>query len=203
MSTIGQILKEAREAKNVSIEEAQRVTKIQLNILASLEQDAFDNLPNPTYIRGFIKQYAQYLGLDPEPLLKEYSSLNVKPPEQEIVVKSKDDELKSSQPVKPKVPVGKKKNNSIVIISIAAVSVLIIAGLFFFVMSGKESPQEGVSSKKEPSKPLLVKRNRPLKLTIFANKDSWMHIKCDGNIVYQNIPGGYPGLADRSAAHNG
>ncbi|MBM3252749.1 MAG: helix-turn-helix domain-containing protein [Candidatus Omnitrophica bacterium] len=180
--SIGEALKKAREDKKLTLEQVQRSTKIQLNILINLEADAFDKLPNPTYIKGFIKQYAQYLGLDPEPLLNEYTSLNPQLPPQEIAIKSEDEKIRAASPAK-------KKTNLFIII-LAIIVVILVAGAGLSRLIGKITPtliKHNTPLLKEKPKTLLVRESEVLKLTITANQDSWMHIKCDGKIVYQSI----------------
>src|SRR4051812_24803791 len=62
---LGQLLREARERKGVTLADAQQATKIRLSFLQALEKEDFSVLPPPFYIRGFIKTYAVYLSLDP------------------------------------------------------------------------------------------------------------------------------------------
>jgi len=69
MKKVGQFLKEAREKKNISLENAQRATKIRRKILAKLEASDWDNLPSPTFVKGLLKNYGQFLGLDTRNLL--------------------------------------------------------------------------------------------------------------------------------------
>lgn len=68
--TIGQRLREARERLGLTLEEAERTTRIRAQHLAALERDDFDALPSPVQARGFLRNYASYLGLDPAPLLQ-------------------------------------------------------------------------------------------------------------------------------------
>lgn len=62
--TIGQYLKRGREHKNIPLEVIAQKTKINMNILSWLEQDQLDKLPNQTYVRGFVSNYAKTIGLD-------------------------------------------------------------------------------------------------------------------------------------------
>ncbi|MBT4792962.1 MAG: hypothetical protein HON90_15405 [Halobacteriovoraceae bacterium] len=62
--TIGTILKNQRKKKKISLDEIAESTKININILKALEADDFKNLPNKTYIRGFVINYAKTIGLD-------------------------------------------------------------------------------------------------------------------------------------------
>jgi len=72
MATLGQQLKAAREAKGVSTHDAGAATNILTKMIVALEADDFSGMAAPTYAKGFIRLYAGYLGLNPEPLVEEY-----------------------------------------------------------------------------------------------------------------------------------
>ncbi len=63
MKTLGQILREQREKKNITFEQAEEATKIRKSYLRDLEDGNYANLPASTYIKGFLKIYAEFLGL--------------------------------------------------------------------------------------------------------------------------------------------
>jgi cytoskeleton protein RodZ len=64
MQSIGDILRETRHAKQISLEDASRTTKVKVDVLEKLEADEYAALPGVTYTKGFLKIYAEYLGLD-------------------------------------------------------------------------------------------------------------------------------------------
>jgi cytoskeletal protein RodZ len=72
MESIGDTLREARRGKRASLEDAARSTKIKLDILEKLEADEFDRLAAPMYTKGFLKLYADYLGLDSQQIVDAY-----------------------------------------------------------------------------------------------------------------------------------
>ncbi len=72
MESIGEILREARHRKQVTLEDVSRVTKIKVEILEQLEADEFDRLVSPTYTKGFLKLYGEHLGLDSQALIAAY-----------------------------------------------------------------------------------------------------------------------------------
>jgi len=72
MESIGENLREARHNKKVSLEDASRATRIKIEILEQLEADEFDRLAAPTYTKGFLKLYAEYLGLDGQSIVEAY-----------------------------------------------------------------------------------------------------------------------------------
>jgi cytoskeleton protein RodZ len=72
MDELGHILREARETKGLTLAEAQEETRINSKYLAALENGEYDKLPTPVHVRGFLRNYARFLGLDAQPLLERY-----------------------------------------------------------------------------------------------------------------------------------
>ncbi len=72
MDELGHILREARETKGLTLAEAQEETRINKKYLSALENGEYDQLPTPVHVRGFLKNYARFLGLDSQPLLERY-----------------------------------------------------------------------------------------------------------------------------------
>jgi hypothetical protein len=64
--SLGPTLRAAREGKRWDIARAERETRIRARYLAALEAGDYHDLPDPVYTRGFVRNYARYLGLDPE-----------------------------------------------------------------------------------------------------------------------------------------
>lgn len=69
MATLGEILRDARETRDISLPQAERDTKIRQKYISALEDDNLALLPGPTYARGFLRNYASYLGIDPQEAL--------------------------------------------------------------------------------------------------------------------------------------
>lgn len=70
---IGKKLRDARQAKGYTLDDLQQLTKIQKRYLIAIEDEKFDELPGDFYVRAFIKQYADTVGLDGNELLKEFN----------------------------------------------------------------------------------------------------------------------------------
>jgi hypothetical protein len=71
---IGSSLREARGRQGLDFPELEELTKIRPKYLRALEEEQFDILPAPTYVRGFLRSYAEALGLDGQPFVDEYNS---------------------------------------------------------------------------------------------------------------------------------
>lgn len=72
MEEIGRTLRETRERLGLTLEEAERTIRIRSSLLGALERGEFDSLPSATQARGFLHNYAEFLGIDPEALLRQY-----------------------------------------------------------------------------------------------------------------------------------
>jgi cytoskeleton protein RodZ len=72
MASVGAYLRELRTRRGVSLDEIARTTRVAPRYLSALESDAFDELPAPVFIRGFIRAYCQALGESPHEALSHY-----------------------------------------------------------------------------------------------------------------------------------
>jgi cytoskeletal protein RodZ len=72
MDELGHILREARETKGLTLQEVQSEIRINARYLEAMENGDYDRLPTPVHVRGFLRNYARFLGLDPNPLLDRY-----------------------------------------------------------------------------------------------------------------------------------
>jgi hypothetical protein len=69
---IGEVLKRARSRRKIDIRTVEQQTKIRIKYLRALENEEWDVLPGPAYAKGFLRTYAQFLGLDGDALVDEY-----------------------------------------------------------------------------------------------------------------------------------
>lgn len=74
MFEIGNTLREARLRRGLNVAECEVGTKIRAKYLRAIEDEHFDVLPSPAYVRGFLTTYADYLGLDGRLFMDEYES---------------------------------------------------------------------------------------------------------------------------------
>jgi cytoskeletal protein RodZ len=72
MPTIGDSLREARMREHLDIADVEAKTKIRAKYLRALENEEFGMLPGPTFVKTFLRTYAEALGLDPQVLVEEY-----------------------------------------------------------------------------------------------------------------------------------
>lgn len=74
MSELGKSLAQSRVARGLTLEDCERDTRISKRYLDALEREDWKVFPAPVYSRAFLRTYAQYLGLDPQQLMRMYQA---------------------------------------------------------------------------------------------------------------------------------
>ena len=74
MFEIGSTLRETRVRRKTTLQQAEDDTKIRVKYIQAMENDDFDLMPSAAYVKGFLRTYAIYLGLDADVILEEYRS---------------------------------------------------------------------------------------------------------------------------------
>jgi cytoskeletal protein RodZ len=72
MESVGELLKHEREAQGKTLEDVARATKLTMLILEALEADHFSVLPAPVYVKGHLRTYARFLGMNEEAIVDKY-----------------------------------------------------------------------------------------------------------------------------------
>jgi cytoskeleton protein RodZ len=84
MPEIGETLRETRMRRRIDMTEVEAATKIRAKYLRALENEEWDLLPGPTFVKTFLRTYAEYLDLDPRLLVEEYRQRYERPSTQEL-----------------------------------------------------------------------------------------------------------------------
>lgn len=201
MASLGDTLRHRRAELGRSIADAEEATKIRARLIQALEEGDYAQLPNPAYVRGYITSYANWLELDPAPLLTMYRAESgaVGPtatlPRRETVVPSR--EKAHAVPWKPALIV-------------ALVLVAIVAGVWGFGALGRNESEEPLpipeeqpatstpaGASGEPSaaapaevptattEPAPTAQPFTVKVTVSKNGASWLRITVDGESAYE------------------
>jgi transcriptional regulator with XRE-family HTH domain len=83
--TIGQRLKAEREEQRLTFENVFEATRIRIQYLQALEADDLSIMPSPVQARGYLRNYAEYLGFDVDLMLDEMRTLTIQPPPGEVI----------------------------------------------------------------------------------------------------------------------
>jgi helix-turn-helix protein len=128
MFEIGNSLREARVRRGVDYAQAELATKIRGKYLRALEEEQFSLLPAQTYIKGFLRTYAEYLGLDGQLYVDEYNS--------RFVTGSDEHEPRTRRsPVRPERR-NRRIETNVVLIALAAIAILTVIVISAWKASG-------------------------------------------------------------------
>ena len=84
LKNIGNTLKQKRKEKNLSLKEVENATSIRMGYLQAIEEGELNKLISPVYAQGFVRQYASFLGVDGEAMVREHPEIFNKHEKQEF-----------------------------------------------------------------------------------------------------------------------
>jgi cytoskeletal protein RodZ len=189
MASFGENLRRERELRGVELREMADATKISIRFLQALEQDRVDILPGGIFPRAFVRQYARYLGLDPERVVAEF-------------VYAHGGEPVPARGTRAPVRVDQGVPRGLVLLAVA----LGLLGLVGWKVRGQMGrgpqaaspsvatppattfpqdrvypPPSGAAARAAPVPP------GPLAVTVLARRSSWVEAKVDGTTVLNRV----------------
>jgi hypothetical protein len=140
---IGNSLREARERQGLGYPEIELATKIRAKYIRALEEEDFTSIPGDAYIRGFLRTYADYLGLDGDVYLDEYAS--------RFLTSWRDDvpPRRERRRIRTRERRFERRAVLLVLVGIAAVTALVFAAWRF---GGSSPPVPGVGTQHKQQK---------------------------------------------------
>ena len=181
MFEIGTSLREARLRQALDFPEIEQATKIRPKYLRALEDEQFDILPGQTYVKGFLRTYAEYLGLDGQLYLDEYNSRYIHADE-ETPLRTRTGSAGFGAP---------RFESGVILLALAAIGVLTLL-VFAAWKFGSDPPPTAIpnfstdppAASPKPARPKAAPAPRRVRMTVTgALGDSWME-------VYASGPGG-------------
>jgi cytoskeletal protein RodZ len=187
---IGNSLREARVRQALEFPEIEQATKIRGKYLRALEDENFEQLPGQTYVKGFLRTYADYLGLEGQLYVDEYNSRYVTGAEEEPPIRYRGGSA---------MPGSTRLMSSAVVIALTAIGLataLVIAAWNFGAPGDPTVPglggQEQNAPKTKPKKKqstTTVQSSTDFRVVVRATKgDSWLEVRRNspvGKIEYQ------------------
>lgn len=197
-------LKEKRREFGYSIEEVVEKTKLHPSVIHNIEEASVEKI-NPTYLKGFLKIYASFLGVDTGSCLEELSSEKTSLRHKEDYFKNKSSsfhkrKLRKDLPFLPNFIIKPKK---IILILVAVLFIIFIISFFRGLKKTQSSGEKKThTEKKTPSpttkrqlSPPTFKKNKKTNLpkvkgqilTLTAKRDVFIRIKSDGLVLFEGV----------------
>lgn len=172
--SFGAWLRRQREAREISLREISESSRISLRYLEAFEQDRFDLLPAPLFAKGFLREYAKFVGLDPDEVVNYYLSASPKESGGERQPRSR---LRPRARVSPAAILG------------AALFVLALVVAMWFLTSRVDGSAESrpamapPPSPEVPAAPLVQaepEATAPIRVALDFHQKSWIEVYIDG-----------------------
>nr|MDH3163436.1 DUF4115 domain-containing protein [Bacillus licheniformis] len=169
MTELGNRLKEAREEKGMSLDDLQATTKIQKRYLTALEEGNYDIIPGKFYVRAFIKQYAEAVGLDSEHLFEEFKK--------DIPNSYNDEVSEKLSSIKPQRELPKSASKALELLPtlLVATGVIVVIAIIYVIVQavngGGNQQAEGPKTEESQSK-YDVSKDSPLTKENQQNTDA-------------------------------
>ncbi|WP_125704042.1 helix-turn-helix domain-containing protein [Lacticaseibacillus daqingensis] len=144
MDEIGQKLRSARIEKGYTLDDLQQITKIQKRYLIAIEEGRFDALPGDFYVRAFIKQYAETVGLDSDALLTQFQQDIPETQPQEYVEQSVENKTRVTRAAENS-PVNKLKSHAFQI-ALVGLAILLVGAIYFVTWKNSQGPKQPIST---------------------------------------------------------
>jgi cytoskeleton protein RodZ len=181
MPDIGSILRETRIREKIDITRVEDATKIRAKYLRALENEEWSVLPGPSYIKSFLRTYAEFLGLDAHMLVEEYRARFEKPEQLEVPAFARNRPLRGR--VRPPGP--PSRAGAIAALAIALLGVLFVLGITNdekkddsstggkAATGSEERRHEGRQA--NPATPATTApKNRRVRLSVIAERAVWV-----------------------------
>lgn len=182
MTLRGEVLTERREERGLTLQQAANATRIRIEHLNALEAGAPERIPAEVYARGYLRAYARYLGLDPEPLLADLGSIPID--------------------VRRNLGLGRIAGRPRVVINgpaVAAAGLLVLAGAFGAyawrqidseqrLAAPTPPPVAQLPAVSPPTTPVPTPspQPRPLVVGVTVQLDTWLDVTVDGKSQYSD-----------------
>lgn len=204
LATFGEELRREREIRGISLKEISDATKISRRFLESIEKNDHKSLPAPVFTRGFVREYARYVGLDAEEMVNRYNTACAqddrieKPPQ---IQRYPDEPVRDISPKparKRGIPHARVDRNAMALVLLVAA----LAGVAWWAVKyRRHEPVEVVPEDVAPVVPRPVLRqpgaeadaplpadDSKLRLTMVAVANSWVVLDADGrNVVNAEV----------------
>lgn len=192
MDNVSKMLKEARLAKGLSLEEAEAATSIRKLYLDAVEEGEFDKIPGDVFTKGIIRTYGNFLGLNGPDLVNIYKAQNSGLTKEAVAPKPirMVEKISISPQIKPERV---SSGNWLSYIVVLALVIVVAGGIAWFMNT--DSSQNLISEpaavensmpaeEKAAPKPVYDGVNLALKC---VNDRCWMEVTADGEIVFSGI----------------
>jgi transcriptional regulator with XRE-family HTH domain len=200
LASFGEELRREREIRGISLKEISDATKISKRFLDALERNDHRTLPAPVFTRGFVREYARYVGLNAEEMVNRYNYAAAKddridkPPQIEKYPQTPVRDITPKPPPKRGIPpaYARVDRNAVILVVIVA----LLAAVAFWAVRSKRVDLDTFSQSEPPAaiatpakaalpppQPAPKPDDSKLRLSLDVSSNSWVTLEADGETV--------------------
>jgi cytoskeletal protein RodZ len=188
--SFGDWLRRQREMREINLRDIADRTKISLRYLEAMEADRFDLLPAPIFAKGFLREYARYVGLSPDDVVNHYLSVHHPDelpgdPKEDTKSRSRPKPLDAGQP-----PVRRSWSYGLVLALAGLVLLVLVAVIAYLADRREEEPAAASQAPPIAAPPAPVARpgapppaaepGAPVEVSLDFTKECWVEAVIDG-----------------------
>lgn len=181
IENIGQYLKNTREERKIPIAQVAQALKTKLETIQALEANDFSKIPAPTYVKGYLRSYANYLGIDSDHLIAEYNRQYPTESKQVLILQGKklpSVGLDAKKLIRPKI-----------LIPVGIIIGLLISIVFFITTTPKKQIIHTKKPIEEPQKvsptTITTPITTPISLCAHPLENVWLRVYSDGKLIFE------------------
>lgn len=193
--SFGDWLRRQREMREINLRDIAERTKISLRYLEAMEADRFDLLPAPIFAKGFLREYARYVGLSPDEVVNHYLAVQQPqgPEDPKEDTLSRMRAAKPPKPVDPGQPAVRRTWSYGLVLTLAGLILLaLVAFAAWFADKRRDEPKVEQSAPAIAAPPPALatqpapppappeEPKAPLEVTLDFTKDCWVEATIDG-----------------------
>jgi len=199
MQTVGELLRDEREKKGLSIKEIENAISIRSFYINAIEEGNYNLTPGEVYLKGFIRNYANYLGLNGQEMVNLYRQSQKPIPQVTIPVAPDIVETPSKKVESPTRTKNNNKSNKWVMISL--ISVCVAGSAWWLLASPKPATEPQANQQSQlpatPNQPLPSQSivpavppvmTKPVVITAKFTEQCWTSVTADGKNIYEGTP---------------
>jgi cytoskeletal protein RodZ len=172
--SVGYYLKRTREVREIELEDIAKKTKISVRFLKAIEEEKWNLLPGEVFIKGFIRTYAQFLGLNPDEVVEKYLQERAKDQRQIVEVEKKE-----------------KSKINFLWIPLGIVFLMILSSVIFLSFKNIKKEKKNFDIKKEQKE--IIREEEKLikeeinKIELLFTRHCWLKVEIDGKKVFEGF----------------
>lgn len=201
IKNVGTILREAREAKNLSVMEVEKAINVRSLYIIAIENEEFDKVPGDVFVRGIIRTYGNFLGLDGLEMVNLYRGSSAGEAARMAAIREVES-VKMNIQLKEKRDIGAGRGGfsmpkiklplreiaaGLIVLAIMAAGYFAVPGIINYMHSSPAVQEKTVVEQTQPKTEAFAVPLDKVVVEMEATGDCWLEVNSDGQMVFSDM----------------